>query len=172
MLGIRELMGQGRITWNSSRNGAVESCDGSHSHLFRAVLPGTRLASSNHIGLQQRSLQVDVMVHQGFINSRQHLENEKLEDGPEIDLLPSVCAGPFLYDSVLTNSSGGQPMMEVMLTACLLFLSHIGNGGGHDLHQVGSQVLQWGQVHAAKERDIHLMEICSVWKDCLKSHSS
>jgi len=70
---------ESRITRNSSRNSAEESSDSCYSHILRGVLLGAGMPSCHHVGFQQCSFQVDMMVIQGLVDSSQNLRIEKEE---------------------------------------------------------------------------------------------
>lgn len=64
-------------TRHSSRNGTVESGDSGHGHLLWSILLGAGMPSGHHVGLQQRALQVHMMVIQGLVHSSQDLKDKK-----------------------------------------------------------------------------------------------
>lgn len=64
------------LTGNSCGNSPVESSDGGHSHLLWSILSGAGMSGSHHVGLQQGALQVNVMVIQGLVDSRQDLRDK------------------------------------------------------------------------------------------------
>lgn len=61
------------LTGDSGGHGAAQGGDGGHGDLLVAVLVRTGMSSSNHVGLKQSALQVDMVVRQGLVHSSQDL---------------------------------------------------------------------------------------------------
>ncbi len=51
-----------RLTGDGRWNGAAQGGDGGHCYLLRRVLVGAGVASGHHVGFQQGSLQIHMMV--------------------------------------------------------------------------------------------------------------
>lgn len=68
---LRLSAGQEGDSGNGRGHGAAQSGDGSDGHLLGGELLGAALASGDHVGLQQGSLQVDVVVVQRLVDGGQ-----------------------------------------------------------------------------------------------------
>lgn len=66
---------------HSGWNRPLQGSDCGHGHLVGAVLLGTALASSDHVGLEQGALQEDVVVGQSLVDEGQHLLGHPLSSG-------------------------------------------------------------------------------------------
>ena len=60
-------------TWHGWGHSTAQSGDSGHGNLLWAVLGGAGVPRSHHVGLQQGSLQVDVVIAQCLVHSCQHL---------------------------------------------------------------------------------------------------
>ena len=64
-------------SWTTLWISTVESCDSGHCHLLWSILLGGGMSSSHHVGLQQGSFQVNMMVIQGLVDSSQDLKDKR-----------------------------------------------------------------------------------------------
>lgn len=55
---------------------APQGGDGCHGDLLGAVLLGAGVSRGDHVGFEQRALQVDVVVRQRLVDGRQHLSSD------------------------------------------------------------------------------------------------
>lgn len=65
------------ITGNRSGDSAPQSGHCCHGNLLRGELLGAAVSSGHHVGLEQRSLQVDVVVRQSLVDGCQHLNTTR-----------------------------------------------------------------------------------------------
>lgn len=61
------------LTGDCRRHSTAQGSNSGHCDLLVAVLVGAGVSGSDHVGLEQCTLQVDVMVRQGLVDSSQHL---------------------------------------------------------------------------------------------------
>lgn len=61
------------LTRDCRRHGAAQGSNGGHGDLLVAVFVGAGVSGSDHVGLEQGTLQVDVVVRQGLVNRSQDL---------------------------------------------------------------------------------------------------
>lgn len=90
--GLERKPGVMKLTWNCSRDGAPQSSHCSHGNLLRGVLFRAGVSGSDHVWLQQRALQVHVVIRQRLVHSSQNLETGQLHyytstDGKHLLLL-------------------------------------------------------------------------------------
>lgn len=91
-----ELEVKESLTRHSSRNGTVEGGDGGHGHLLWSILLGAGMPSGHHVGLQQRALQVHMMVIQGLVDSSQDLKDKRSKPMKPRAALESPALGSFM----------------------------------------------------------------------------
>lgn len=61
------------LTWHCGGHSASQCSHSCHGDLVRIVLFRAGVAGGHHVGFEQRSLQIDVVVRQCFVDSCQHL---------------------------------------------------------------------------------------------------
>lgn len=68
------------ITGHSRRHGAAQGSDSGHGNLLGAVFLGTGVSCGHHVGLQQSTLQVDVVVRQSLVHRSQDLGGSETKE--------------------------------------------------------------------------------------------
>lgn len=61
------------LTGDCRRHSTAQGSNSGHCDLLVAVFVGAGVSGSDHVGLEQCTLQVDVMVRQGLVDCSQHL---------------------------------------------------------------------------------------------------
>lgn len=62
------------LTCHGRGHGATQGGDGRHGDLLRAVFFGAGVSSSHHVGFEQRTLQIHMVVRQSLVDGCQNLE--------------------------------------------------------------------------------------------------
>lgn len=66
------------LTGDCWGHGAAQGSDGGHCDLLVAVFVGAGVSGSDHVGLEQGTLQVDMVVRQGLVDCSQDLLGDVL----------------------------------------------------------------------------------------------
>lgn len=66
------------LTRDCRRHGAAQGRNSGHCDLLVAVFVGAGVSGSDHVGLEQGTLQVDVVVRQGLVDRSQDLLGDVL----------------------------------------------------------------------------------------------
>lgn len=116
------------LTRHRGRDSAPQSGHCGHGNLLRGELLRAGVSRSDHVGLQQSTLQVNVVVGQSLVYSRQNLQMK----------------GQIYYHSCFKMSSEGEPFYCRQCQKMMYqpFLWHTGSAAGHGLRQAGSLAQQ------------------------------
>lgn len=77
MTKIKDSVTKNLLTRHSRGHSTPQGGDCCHGDLLSAVLLGAGVAGGDHVGFEQRALQVDVVVRQRLVDRREHLASEE-----------------------------------------------------------------------------------------------